>query len=208
MSTRFIWNFEIELSSPLQLPQNSERLEDKRWEARFFWPDKKPISLHGLDDSFLELSRYRFKHRSDTYLILSDRDYNVKIRNDALLYKPCLERTAHALAYGKKITLDGSTLVELPEEEVLDLTTLLTKINREAYSIHLEKEAVIYKFPDSPKLTLEFARIMINNQIFFSVSVESRILLWVQYLSQHILGNKTACDYVTFLKSANVSPSL
>ncbi|GGI93412.1 hypothetical protein [Legionella impletisoli] len=205
MSKRFIWNFEIKPNSSIQLPKDIEDpSEEKRWEARFFWSKDELIFLNGLDDSFLELSRYRFKHRSDTYLILPNRQYNFKIRRDALLYKPCLERTPHALAYGKKITLEHSTPIEFPEDPDLKSNVMLAKINREAQSFHLEKEAVIYKFPTTPKLTLEFARIMIKNQIYFSVSIESRVLAWVEYLSRRLLDNKTCCDYVTFLKSTNL----
>jgi hypothetical protein len=202
MSKRLIWNFEIARNSQIKLPQdNALKSKDRRWESRFFWPEDEPIILHGLDDGFLNISRYTIKHRADSYLILDDRNYYFKIRRQQLIYKPQLEQTKYALAYGKKISFQSINDIHLPEGETLDLTKFIAKVKSEARTIALEKEILQYKFDLLPKVTMELARIKINNHIYFSLSIESRVLLWTEYLSQHIIIDKSPSDYVSFLKS-------
>ena len=107
MRRRLIWNFEINGDRPLDIPAVLPVEPDTgRWESRFFWPADEIILLKGLDDSFLALSRYEAKHRQDTYCLLPDADYNIKIRRNQTLYKPMIMKTAQAVAYGKKINLE------------------------------------------------------------------------------------------------------
>lgn len=203
MNKRLIWNFEITDKGSLALPSAIEKEDEARWEMRFFWPDEnQPIVLHNLSESFLELSRYTIKHRNDCYLILNDRDYNIKIRQSELVYKPKVDVSGDALGYGKKQKYERIDEMTLPKGEPLSLSSFLNKLQREAQTMTVEKEAVIYKFPSSPKIIFELARIKIKDHVFFSVSLESRVLSWVEYLSQRIIGEEqSSIDYVEFLKS-------
>lgn len=103
MNKRLVWNFTINSDKPLQIPA-FDTIDTciERWESRFFWDDTVIINLNRLDERFLELSRYKLKHRQDTYCLLPDNDYNIKRRNNQLLYKPTLMKTEHMIAYGKK----------------------------------------------------------------------------------------------------------
>ena len=57
MNKRLIWNFEIDSTHSLQLPESNDTFspEDPRWESRYFWPADERITLYGLSESFLEL---------------------------------------------------------------------------------------------------------------------------------------------------------
>jgi len=203
MNTRLVWNFEINNDKPLAWPAaESSSVDDIRWESRFFWPGSTIITLNGLDDTFLELSRYQVKHRQDSYYLLADEDYNLKTRHEHLLYKPIIKKTEHAVAYGKKLNLaEQSPDSLLPGHETLTAKTLLHLIRTRGKKIHVEKEALIYKFATTPVTKLEFARLTVKNKTYFSVSIESRAIAWIELLTQHLLGKEISCDYVTFLKT-------
>jgi hypothetical protein len=202
MSKRFIWNFEINQTSPIHLPSINDALpENMHWESRYFWPEHKPIVLNGLDDSFLALSRYTIKQRHDKYVILDKFDLNLKFRRDALIYKPKQQQTPIASAYGKKIKYDSISLALPPDSLSIEVEAFRQMISEPSNNIEVEKEAVLYKFPTTPKLKIELARINIKNKIFYSFSIESPVLAWVEYLSHHVISSKTPMDYVTFIKS-------
>lgn len=191
MNKRLVWNFEINNDNPLAIPEiPPAETHTERWESRFFWPDGEPIVLNGLDDSFLALSRYQVKHRQDTYCVLPESDENIKIRRNQLLYKPCMMKTANAIAYGKKINLEET-----------DDKTLIMRIQREGMRIDVEKEALIYRFETVPTLKLELARLRVANTTWFSVNIESHSRCLVESITQQVLSGHVACDYVTFLKA-------
>lgn len=220
MTKRFIWNFEINDSCSLTLPvldetgpaglfsPNSRRikneghdLEDALWEARFFWPEADIITLSGLAPHFLELSRYKIKHRSDVYYILPDADYNIKTRRGELVYKPILQQSAHAIAYGKKIKLERVTAdIIQANGERINPRTLIQRVHQQGRAIPVDKEAVIYTFESLLNTQLEFARIHINNKITFSFSIESPDWSIMDTLSRQMVANQPASDYITFLK--------
>ncbi len=193
MTKRLVWNFEINDKNPLTLPTPSIHESAERWEARFFWPETAIICLNGLDDRFLALSSYQAKHRQDTYCLLPDTDYNLKIRRQQLLYKPALSRTPLMIAYGKKLNL---------EEQINDFNaqTLLQRTQQAGHRIDVEKEALIYRFKTEPTAKLELARLSVADSIWFSASIESRSSLLVESIGQQMLGEQASCDYVTFLK--------
>ena len=181
MNTRLIWNFEINDEAPLSLPPlDVEEADNARWESRFFWPEHEIIVLNGLDERFLDISRYEAKRRHDVYCLLDDQDYNLKIRRNQLLYKPVISKTEHAVAYGKKIDF---------EEE------------HNGRYLSVEKEALIYRFETSPITKLELARLKMADTIWFSVNIESRAKHWVDSIREQMFGEKKTSDYVTFLKS-------
>lgn len=202
MNKRLVWNFEINAENPLQISSiNDAEQNQARWESRFFWPDDRMITLHGLDDNFRELSRYQIKHREDTYFILPNNDYNLKLRHEKLLYKPILMKNTQAIAYGKKIKLEEqSPTTQLPGCEGKDAQTLLAQIHHEGKKIKVEKEAVIYTFGITPTTKLELAWLHVANKAYFSTSIESRSRQLVESITQQLLGDLFACDYVTFLK--------
>ena len=191
LNKRLVWNFEINNDKPLILPDSPAETHTEHWEARFFWPESESISLNGLDDSFLELSRYKIKHREDTYCLLPDMDCNFKVRRDQLQYKPIIMKLPLAIAYGKKITL---------EQADTDMQRLFARAQREGHPIVVEKEALIYQFETLPKTKLELARLCVANTTWFSVNIESASGLIVDSITRQMLGEHVACDYVTFLK--------
>lgn len=195
MNKRLVWNFEINTVNPLHLPAlDTIDTCAERWESRFFWTDSIIINLNGLNDSFLELSRYKAKHRQDTYCLLPDSDYNIKRRANQLLYKPIIMKTSQIIAYGKKINLEE---IGAPEN------IPLARIQQQAIFIDVEKEALIYRFDTTPTLKLELARLRIKENTYFSVNIEAHSKRLVTVVAQQIIGDKPACDYVTFLKSLN-----
>lgn len=202
MKKRLAWNFEIDTGAPLNLPVvKEEHNEDIHWESRFFWPERDIIPLSGLDKRFLELSRYKIKHRSDTYYLLPDADCNIKERSGEMTYKPLVERTKCASAYGKKIKLeDDSTSVINAHGEQTPLHALIQWATNEGRPVLVNKEALIYKFESHPPAKLELARLSIDDKIYFSVGIESHARVLVEDLAQHIIGDRETSDYVTFLK--------
>lgn len=202
MNKRLVWNFEIDCKKPLQLPSvNTTDESSERWECRYFWPDDKIITLHGLNDHFMALSHYQSKHRQDTYYLLPEANYNLKMRRDELFYKPVLNTKTNALAYGKKIKLaEQPPGIELAGCEENDGPALIARIKKQGIKINVEKEALIYKFETSTTAKLELAWLQVANKSFFSVSIESRSLLLVESISSQLLGGLPTCDYVTFLR--------
>jgi hypothetical protein len=200
---RLIWNFEIDSSEPLQWQSLRPCVPDGlRWEARFFWPEESLVTLKGLDESFLELSRYQIKHREDTYCLLPNDDYNIKIRRGQLLYKPLLERSNHAVAYGKKINLEEQEPhTQLPGANGLTAAALRSLIETTGIHIRVEKEALIYKIATTPTIKLEFAALSVAHQRYFSLSIETRVADWIPEIRKHLLGHAISSDYITFLRS-------
>lgn len=202
MNNRLVWNFEINSNSPLQLPKPVAATDNhKHWETRFFWDESPIITLFGLEKTFLELSRYKIKHRVDTYLLLPDEMLNFKIRHQQFFYKPLIERTSIANAFGKKISLDEHSSSLIPLKEKLNKSvSIIEHLQLHGQSIEVEKEAMIYKFPSHPSTKLELARLVIDNNIFFSTSIESPDFMFVKQVAEQMLPQQTPSDYVTFLK--------
>lgn len=194
MNKRLVWNFTINSDKPLQIPA-FDTIDTciERWESRFFWDDTVIINLNRLDERFLELSRYKLKHRQDTYCLLPDNDYNIKRRNNQLLYKPTLMKTEHMIAYGKKINLE--------EPGVTNIS--LANIQQHATYVDVEKEALIYRFETTPTLKLELARLRIAETTYFSLNIEAHSKTLVSTVTQQIMNTQPACDYVRFLKGLN-----
>lgn len=203
MNTRLVWNFEIQKGNSLILPAMTNVINDDiHWESRFFWPESATIILHGLDDSFLELSRYKLKQREDTYYLLQNNDYNIKTRDEQLVYKPRIAQTAYAIGYGKKINLSAvNENQSLSDQRGITPLAITDLINVKGKKITVAKEALRYKFTTTPSARLELARITIANRHYFSLSLESKSAELVKSLRQQILGGKQPCDYVAFLKS-------
>ncbi len=202
MKKRLAWNFEINIDAPLSLPVViEEHNEDTHWESRFFWPERDIVTLSGLDERFLELSRYKIKHRSDTYALLSDADFNIKTRRGELVYKPLIERTKRVIAYGKKIKLedDAIAVIDIHGEQT-PLRSLSQRATNQGHPVLVNKEALIYKFESHPTTKLELARLSIDDKIYFSIGIESHTRALVEDLTQRIIGDHETSDYVSFLK--------
>ncbi len=204
MNKRLAWNFEINSDAPFSLPIiNPVEVPGVHWEARFFWPEHgNIITLSGLEEHCLELSRYKIKHRSDCYALLPDADYNVKTRHDELVFKPMIQRTSTAVAYGKKIKLAGCmTDITIGEHhELLNPQALIQRIKNQGRYVQVEKEALVYTFESHSSSKMELARLSIGSSVYFSVSVESSVLAIVQHITQKMMDHPEHCDYVTFLK--------
>ena len=202
MNKRLAWNFEVNDDTSIQLPDPQVIEQNEvRWEARFFWSNDDIITLHGLNDTYLELSRYKAKHRQDIYCLLPTENYNLKIRREQLIYKPLLTTTPEALGFGNKINLEEQASPQfLPGINNINTKTLLEKIQQDGCRIQVEKEALIYRFDTTPKSTIELARLTINKISYFSANIESRSMVLVKSISQQIIGKRVTCDYVNFLK--------
>jgi len=209
MNKRLVWNFEINSDNLLELPMMDGVAEQElRWEARYFWPEDNIIILHGLNHGFLALSAYKIKHKQDSYYLLPDADYNIKMREEHLYYKPLLVNSPHAQAFGKKIKLEEcAASMALPGLDTPTAKVLLGRIKNQGRKISIEKEALIYRFASNPQIKLELARIQVANRVYFTLSIESRALAAVELVSRHVLGDTPACDYVRFLKTITGIPS-
>ncbi len=204
MNKRLAWNFEINSDSPLTLPSRELDLcTDSHWESRFFWQEHEIITLSGLDDLFLDLSRYKIKHHSDRYYLLPNADYNIKARRDELFYKPVIKRKRAATAFGKKVKLkDQTTDILGLNGERIEPKALILLVQNQGKSIQVDKEAIIYQFPSHTKTRLELSRLTIGGRVYYSLSAESPELAIVEHLTQHIVLNQNPLEYVTFLKNS------
>jgi len=204
MNKRLVWNFELNSDSTLQIPKVDNFVQSPhKWESRFFWSSDHIVTLHGLNDDFLKLSRYQIKHRHDTYHLLPNTDYNIKIRHNQLVYKPILMKKPLAMAYGKKIKLEESAPNwQLPgfSFEENEMTALISHIISHGVKINVEKETLTYKFETVPSTKLELAWLCVANKGYLSVSVESRSISLVEAITHQLLGDLPTSDYVTFLK--------
>ena len=204
MNKRLIWNFEIDSTNSLQLPENNDAFspEEPRWESRYFWPEDERITLYGLSESFLELSRYRIKHREDTYHLLQNFEYNLKIRRDQLFYKPLLTIEGNLYAYGKKINLaEFPANTPLPQSSEADAATLTKRVQLESKPVRVIKEALIYRLVPNPKTKLELSWLRIASRAYFSVSIESPSKFLVKSLATQIVRSDKATNYISFLKT-------
>ena len=202
MNKRLIWNFEINSEHPLTIPPAGHFIQSpNKWEARFFWPADQIITLRGLNDDFLKLSHYQIKHRTDTYYLLPNADYNLKIRHNQLFYKPLLMKKSLAVAYGKKMKLEEHTAdLTLPGINNKDITALLSHIEKNGLKINVEKEALIYQFDTTPTTKLELAWLAVKEKSYFSVCLESGAFSIVESIANQLIGDMPTSDYVTFLK--------
>lgn len=205
MTKRIIWNFELALSQTGPTPNWLIGKQDPlQWEARYFWPENEIITLHGLDDSYLNLSKYTYKHREDTYFLLDALPLNIKERRGQLFYKPLLATLNNPVlngvnGFGKKINLHNhpadALLPGLPTTNTAQLLTLL----QNAKTINITKEIAIYTFPSNPIAKLELSRLTIKTKNYFSLCLQSNSADLILRIATHLLQNQVSCQYVNFL---------
>lgn len=198
MNQRLIWNFEFTpqtASLPAELFIKREP-EDVKWESRFFWPNDEIITLNTLDNSLLDITNYQQKSREDAYYLLTDSDYNIKRRRNELMYKPRVQQTPQALAFGSKIKIDN-----LDESAAPQLKKIAQQVAQHGVEVKVKKVAFIYKFATTPTIKLELAHLEVHNQIYFSACIEGKSLFLVEHITERLLGKQDSCDYVTFLKN-------
>ncbi|KTC66814.1 hypothetical protein Lbir_3116 [Legionella birminghamensis] len=202
---RLVWNFEIDSDGLIDFSAlASEEPDILRWEIRYFWPADSFITLYGLGEAFLDLSRYQIKQRVDVYHLLNDGYYNIKDRRDELLYKPMIEERGGCQGFGHKINLLTQSPGELLlGEPALTVREMLSKIEQESRMIRVDKVALKYKLPLAPAIKLELAKIRIADQGFFSVCIEGRSHQLVTRVSQLLMRQHIPCDYVRFLKQTH-----
>lgn len=204
MNKRMIWNFEFHTENPLSLEALEQEAPEKiRWEIRYFWPENRIITLKRLNEAFLNLSHYQIKFKQDIYYLLPHRDYNIKIRQDNLTYKPLLKKSSLALGFGKKIKLtEGKNI--LAGTDNVSVYALINEIEQTGRKVEVTKETLIHRFSALSKTKLELTKLNIHQQTYFSVSIESRSLPIAEHLAKHLLDHQNSCDYVTFLKRLNI----
>lgn len=200
MKKRLLWNFEVSAIPPLQVDNKEwEHTPGQQWEGRYFWPESAIILLKGLDDSFLDFSSYKRKHHEDQYFLVPNYDYNIKLRKKRFLYKPLLNQEDNYFAFAKKMALDDNHLTiatSNPGPTVEQLKTLL----KQSATVTIVKSALTYTFNTQPKAKLELSRLIIHNNIFFSLCVESDALALVKQISLHLLEHPPQENYISFLK--------
>lgn len=198
MIERLVWNFEYSTDKLLSVStlkeESADESSDLKWEARFFWPQNEIITLCATDDSLLDLTQYKQKHREDTYYLVPNTNYNIKHRRNELLYKPIINQTDFATSFAPKINLSGASKNNPALEKI-------RKQTENAAIVQVIKEAFIYKFNTIPATKLELARLKVANTVYFSACIEGKSASLVQQISKHLLGGHFSCDYVTFLKT-------
>ncbi len=198
MNQRLVWNFELTPKTSLPLATLVDKKDEQlKWEIRYFWPDNEVIVLNALDNSLLDLANYKQKHREDYYYLLPGQNYNIKKRRDQLLYKPLLKQANHAAGYGAKIILDRLQNSAIPP----DLQNMMQHVEKDGVGVSVKKEALIYKFPTTPTVKMELARLEVHQKIYFSLCIEGKSLRLVETVSKHLLDQPVSCEYVTFLKN-------
>lgn len=202
MSQRLVWNFEFSTTNTIQLTHLvADERDEIKWERRFFWSEDDIVSLSNIDNSLLDLANYHQKHKEDHYFILPGCNYNIKIRRNELLYKPVRDQTPSTIGFGHKINLNNiETLNDIKDSERRKLGDIALKAHHEGVEVFVKKESFVYKFPTTPSIKLELARLEVMNKVYFSACIEGKSLNLVELLSDHLLGKQVSCEYVTFLK--------
>lgn len=203
MNTRLIWNFEICNPKSLAINSLEDVKEECRWEARFFWDADKIINLEALSGEELQFINVETKHQEDCYILLPNKNINLKIRRDELLYKPLMNEQESIFAYGSKMSLK-----ELEPELILPETkdtvaSLLQEIEQKGKEIKIAKDILTYKFNSKPKIKLEFSRLKLANEVFLSFCIQGRSFNLVAKLAKELLAKPIASNYVSFLKKKN-----
>lgn len=203
MNQRLVWNFEFSKNKPLSLDKlASSDKEDIKWESRFFWSDNQAITLNATDNSLLTLTNYKQKQKKDYYYLLPNSNLNIKRRGQKLLYKPIKAQSPVAIGFGPKINLDEvKTNPNSSEDLSNQLLNILNQTEKTGIEICVKKESFTYKFPTTPPIKLELAKLEMENHVYFSACIEGRSLYLVKLIKEHLLGMQVSCDYVTFLKN-------
>jgi len=201
MNQRLVWNFEFVPNRPLPLARiGGKEREHLKWEARCFWADNQTIILNTIDNALLNLANYQQKFREDYYYLLPDCNYNIKRRRNELVYKPLEQQSPTAQGFSAKINL-GQSQDYQAQANYVHLEKIAQQIEKEGIGIYVRKEALIYKFPTTPGIKLELARLEVLNKVYFSLCVEGKSLDLVETIFKHLLDEPISCDYVTFLKN-------
>ncbi|WBV62883.1 hypothetical protein PGH43_14110 [Legionella pneumophila 130b] len=77
---------------------------------------------------------------------------------------------------------------------------LLKKIKEKGIVVFVKKEAFVFKFPTTPTVKLELARLEVKDKVYFSACIEGRLLNLVETISVLLFGTQPSFEYVTFLK--------
>lgn len=199
---RLVWNFEFSSGQTIPLTTLGNYVQDKlKWEKRYFWPEDQIIRLNSIDNSLLNLANYQQKHKEDYYYLLPDSDHNIKRRRNELLYKPLIKQSGSALGFGAKINLEDTQYVSSQDNiDPMNLQDLFKKVKKKGIVVFVKKEAFVFKFPTTPTVKLELARLEVNNTVYFSACVEGRSLNLVETISELLFGKQASFEYVTFLK--------
>lgn len=201
MNKRLVWNFEINLNNNRELDNLiSQEKESIRWEARFFWPENSIITLYNLDLELLNLAHFKIKERSDEYYLIPEQSLNIKKRRNEFIYKPLLKEEKGIAGFGEKINIMTTSHEQiLPGTPSLKAETMIQFLQH-SQAISVKKTVFIYKFKCSPTIKLELSRLWVNQNIYYSASVEGRSYPLVSQISHALLPKADFCDYVTFLK--------
>ncbi|HAU1295271.1 TPA: hypothetical protein JBI36_03395 [Legionella pneumophila] len=199
---RLVWNFEFSSEQTTPLTTLGHDAQDNlKWEKRYFWPTDQIIRLNTIDSSLLDLANYQKKHKEDYYYLLPDSDHNIKQRRNELLYKPVIKQSGTALGFGPKIHLETpQTLSCHGDAGQLNRQELLKKIKEKGIVVFVKKEAFVFKFPTTPTVKLELARLEVRDKVYFSACIEGRSLNLVETISVLLFGTQPSFEYVTFLK--------
>lgn len=202
MNKRLVWNFEINDECSLDLVDIPVE-EPSLWRAeiRYFWEDKQGITLHGLNNDFLNLARYKIKERQDRYYLIPNHACNIKERRGELLFKPLMQNTGGLQEFAKKINLSQHpSRSMLPGLSSLYTQELLELVDAQSSQIYVEKTALIYKFATQPVIKLELSRLTIADTCYFSACLEGNSKKLITLINNHLFKDEIACDYVHFLK--------
>lgn len=207
----FIWQFGLDIQGvPFWSDFRDQVLESKgsdNCEQRFFWGAQDLILLNGLSEAQLWLSSYQFETHQDAYVLLND-NQNIKFRNKKLHVKPLLTLNNGTSTYRDKQKYH--LLKQQKEIAALlgnnDFASLKTKsevkgLLRKTYPVcDVYKEALTLDLMLIANISIEFSKLKINEQIFYSLVVESKFSQLVEKAVSALGIKKTPETYVQFLK--------
>jgi hypothetical protein len=182
------------------------------WEWRSFWPeDCSPIPVHLVPFPISSLNDFESITFQDTYISIKKSLLNLKIRKEKLVYKPVIEKYDYLLAFSPKkkfpFPLGWKELYSLFPRLLYykgvilsphDLVLCLQESHYQSCLISLQKNTCRYEITED--LRLELSQIMVHDQLWYSVCIESLSITQVRECADLMIPQKgKLMGYAEFL---------
>lgn len=191
----------------------SHKKKHSKYEIRFFWPASFDLEVYDPHGLIFNQEDYVYKQTTDKYIVGSNK-YNIKMRDDELQVKECLEDILSIAHFKKKkiinFPLEQKILEKILQQKLNSYSgilgtpqDLLRKLPEFLEGSYLEvvKERYVRKMPGHTKI--EIGLISTQGKTWKTLCIESKILENVLALSL-LVNQKNAkrLSYNEFLRRA------